>query len=158
MIQQKLPTCGWTCPTVVGIIWNLPISSLFWANLCQIWECPQTSKDPCTIPPHPSASLVQSWWQVVTTTMVVILSRNSLKFLMWRRPGGWPAPTPSGSLLKGIDNCPGAAVKAVGLLWTTSFSNNFSLFQLLELFNFYTQCWSYIWFLIKSVLLRRKHK
>ena len=29
-----------------------------------------------------------------------------------------------GNLLKGIDNCSGSALK--GLLWTTSFSNNFS--------------------------------
>ena len=81
MIQLKLPTCGWTCPTVVGIIWNLPISSLFWANLCQIWECLPTWKD--TIPLRPYASLVLSWWQVVTTTMAVILSRYWLDFTIF---------------------------------------------------------------------------
>ena len=70
--------------------------------------------------------------------------------------------------------------KLLRQLLTTSFSNIFSLFQLLQLFNFYKQCWPYISFHskhfldlflyiktcniqpfcydIKSVLLRREHK
>ena len=37
-----------------------------------------------------------------------------------------------GSLLKGIDNCSGVALKAVRQLWSSIFSNDFSLFQLLQ--------------------------
>ena len=37
-----------------------------------------------------------------------------------------------GNLLRVIDNCLGAALKGVKLLWTISFTNKFSLFQLLQ--------------------------
>ena len=44
------------------------------------------------------------------------------------------------NLLKGIDNCLGAAHKAVTSPLDARFdSNNFSLFQLLQLFHFYKQ-------------------
>ena len=38
-------------------------------------------------------------------------------------------------LVRGIDNCLGVVLKAVRLLWTISFRNNFLIFQLLQLFN-----------------------
>ena len=39
-----------------------------------------------------------------------------------------------GNLLKSIDNCSGAALKTDRILWTTSCTHKFSLFQLLKLF------------------------
>ena len=41
-----------------------------------------------------------------------------------------------GNLLRGIDNCLGVALKGVGLFLTASFSNNFSSFEILQLFNY----------------------
>ena len=64
------------------------------------------------------------------------------------------ALTIQGNLLKAIDNFLDVAHKAVTSPLEARFDSNFfSLFQLLQLFNFYKQCW-----LIKSVLLRREHK
>ena len=39
-----------------------------------------------------------------------------------------------GNLLKSIDNCSGAALKTDRILWTTSCTHKFSLFQLIKLF------------------------
>ena len=39
-----------------------------------------------------------------------------------------------GNLLRGIDNCSVAALKAVRQLLTTSFTKDFSLFEFLQLF------------------------
>ena len=50
---------------------------------------------------------------------------------------------PPGNLLGGIDNCLSAGLKEVRLLLTSIFSNIFSLFELLQPFNFYKQCWPY---------------
>ena len=59
----------------------------------------------------------------------------------------------------GIDICMGAALTGVRLLWTTSFSIKFSLFQLLQLFK---QCWLYMvyhqnFFLEKNVYTAFPH-
>jgi hypothetical protein len=57
-----------------------------------------------------------------------------------------------GDLLRGIAICSGAAFKAVRQLLTATFSNNSSLFELLNLFNFYKRCWPYMVYHSESFL------
>ena len=62
----------------------------------------------------------------------------------------------TGNLLKGIDNCSGAALKRVLLLCITRFSNNFPLFQVLSrmLAMYGFQRW---WFPLKNLFFETLH-